>query len=164
MCIRDSFYTAENMGYNEAKFLSYITKTWRIDTSSFSKYELERYNEGIKLINQFSEMDEAMSNYYLFLWEVKGLYLEWCREINTPNFWTRRESTTHTFEEDLNGCLTKFNNLVRDLNGNPLWQEKVKDECGYYIHLLYNSMSSNDTFLKIFDKYDKQYYFKQKNR
>eukprot|EP01016_Furgasonia_blochmanni_P027874 TRINITY_DN2930_c0_g1_i6.p2 TRINITY_DN2930_c0_g1~~TRINITY_DN2930_c0_g1_i6.p2 ORF type:complete len:105 (+),score=38.01 TRINITY_DN2930_c0_g1_i6:65-379(+) len=98
------------------------------------------------------------------LWEVKGLYLEWCREINTPNFWTRRESTTHTFEEDLNGCLTKFNNLVRDLNGNPLWQEKVKDECGYYIHLLYNSMSSNDTFLKIFDKYDKQYYFKQKNR
>jgi len=160
----DEYFLKDNPSqYYECKFINHISRRWGVDAASFSKYEIVKYEESLKKFNQFRELDEFMENMSDFTWELKTLYLEIQRELNTPNFWNRRETVTHTFETQVHDSLRKYIKLINDLNKNPDWQAKAKDEIGYYASLIYSSLSDGgDTkaFDNVFTDFDKQYYFK----
>lgn len=37
---------------------------------------------------------------------------------------------------------------------------KIRDECGYELHMIYNNLTYNDNFKQLFEKFDSHYFFK----
>jgi len=149
------------MQYSEAKFLSYLAKVKKVDQNAFAKGEQEKYNEALKKLERFSELHSFIDNMSEFYWELETLYLETQREINTSNFWSRREKTTHVWEEQSHESVRKYIKLMQELQDYPEWQAKVKNEIGYQVHLIYQNLTGTTVELeKFFEDFDKQYFFK----
>ena len=140
--------------------MSHIVKKWKIDESSMSRFELERYKEGVKQLAEFRNLVDFLNGLNLFHREVETLWFDVQREYATANMWARREKTTNTYEHDVEQAVQNYVKLVKETEKWPDWNEKIKDEVGYFVHLVYSSLVSDPNFAAIFEKFDKQYFFK----
>ena len=71
--------------------MSHIVKKWKIDEASMSRFELERYKEGVKQLAEFRNLVDFLDGLNLFHREVETLWLDVQREYATANMWARRE-------------------------------------------------------------------------
>lgn len=71
--------------------MSHIAPRWNIDKSLFTKAELEKYEEGVKKLEEWRQLYDLMNNLSEFYWEMKQLYQAVNKTVNTPNFWDRNE-------------------------------------------------------------------------
>jgi len=153
------FLYEDQMDYYQAQFLSHIVKTWTIDKSLFSKYELKKYESGLEKLEKYRELRDFIDNMEDFFFEMRRLYRTVMSETTTPNVWNRPEHTTHIFQDNVHTALTKYVKLVHDLEDHHEWQHKVKDEIGYCAHYLYMTLNS-PKLDEVFAGFDKQYFFK----
>jgi len=56
-----------------------------------TRFELERYREGVKQLAEFRNLLDFLKGLNLFHREVETLYLDVQREYATANIWARRE-------------------------------------------------------------------------
>ena len=78
----------------------------------FSKYEVEKYNEGLEKLEYFNDYMTFVNNMSDFFWELKILYINVTREMGTPNVWSRKEYASPEFLEDVKLSLDKYNELL----------------------------------------------------
>jgi len=156
----EKFLEEDPMKFYECNFVSHIVTKWNADRNDFSEGEWHKYNEGLKKMEEYRNMRDFVKNISDFHWELKNLYTEVTKELSTPNAWSRRENTTRTFEIDTQEALKKYSKLLHDLKDYPEWQDKVKNETGFYVHLLYNSLNHEEQFAELFASFDPQYFFK----
>eukprot|EP01017_Pseudomicrothorax_dubius_P019700 TRINITY_DN2163_c0_g1_i4.p1 TRINITY_DN2163_c0_g1~~TRINITY_DN2163_c0_g1_i4.p1 ORF type:complete len:222 (-),score=85.67 TRINITY_DN2163_c0_g1_i4:180-845(-) len=154
------FLEEDAMNFYQAQFYTFALRRWRIDESLFSKTELEAFRAAQEKLERFRELHDFLENMHQFVWETRTLYFHITRQLFSSNFWWRRPSTTHAFEEDVDESLKKFAGILEELKDNPEWLMKVKNEGGIYLHLIYNSLCVDDRFKTIFEKIDPHFYFK----
>lgn len=56
-----------------------------------SKFELERYREGVRQLDEFRNFSEFLEGLQGLQKEMETLYLDVQREYATANMWARRE-------------------------------------------------------------------------
>ena len=72
-------------------FVSHIVQKWKIDETNFTKFERERYNQGVKQLADFASLKDFIEGLALFNREAHSLYINCQREYTTANIWARRE-------------------------------------------------------------------------
>jgi len=154
------FDTQDQMDYYKAKFLAHIAPKFTVDESLLSKHELVKYHAGIEKLKRWEELFDFIKNMQDIQNELKKLYLVVAIQGITWNIANRPEETSRYHDENTALALTKYAKLVKDLDGNPEWQTKIRDEVGYYAHMIYNSGVQDKEVQQIFSEFDKQYFFK----
>ncbi|EGR31441.1 hypothetical protein IMG5_109590 [Ichthyophthirius multifiliis] len=176
----DEYFLKNNsMKYNELNFYSIVAQNYNVPASAFSgKNELQKFNESKQLLQEYQELSKLIQNLSDFYWELKTIYLELSRNVATSNFHNKHEHTHQMIESDIKDSLHKYVNLMNNLKDYPLWQDKVliytynfnifffyqvRDDIGYYAHMIYTSLNYDSQFQSIFDEFDKvdkNYFFK----
>ncbi|CAD8165419.1 unnamed protein product [Paramecium octaurelia] len=153
----EGFLERDPMSYYECRFYSHIARNW---TPRLESFEKEQYELARNKFVQFEDLYSFILTLHRATWEYRSLYLELTKEIATHNTWFRSEHTTLTYEHHLEEAINKYINLLDQLKEYPLWQERVKEEIGYYLHLIYNSTTHSGQSKELFAKFDKLYFFK----
>ncbi|EAR97996.2 hypothetical protein TTHERM_00283850 (macronuclear) [Tetrahymena thermophila SB210] len=159
----EHFLLNDAMKYNELVFYGRLAENWSINPELFGKAELAKYNEAKQTLIDFNQYHALVQNLHEFYWELKTIYLELSRGVATSNFHNKREVTHSIIESDIKNSIHKYIQLIDDLKDYPEWQHKVREEIGYYAHMIYTSVNHDGNFPEIFkefNKVDSLYYFK----
>jgi hypothetical protein len=118
--------------------------------------EFKKYEESVQKFKDFEDLYSFIQELKAVVDEAESLYIDTQREINTPNVWSRSENVSATQIQLIEELIQKYIKTCQSLEQFPVWQQKVRDEVGYNIHMIYNAFGSDSKFKEMFEKFVQQ--------
>lgn len=150
----------DGYGYEQALFLSKAVKKWKLDMNLFSPAESYQFEIAKQRLEQFSELNDFMTEAYELLRCLKESYLLLSTDISASNVFSFSSSSREDIIEDLRTTLKSYNEFEQKLSDYPLWQEKVKSELGKYINLIGSIHKEDEEMNALLEGFDRPGFFK----
>lgn len=150
----------EPLKFEQALFLAQAVKKWKIDEKQFTRAERHFYDKGIEALHKFHDLHQLMQQLVELNTNVHYIHWKLTTDTAASNFTSYSQDTTDATTQELSETVAAYNKADAQLAAYPEWQNKLREEIGKYINIVYSAHIENPKLEKLLGGFDRHLYFK----